>query len=240
MKKILMLVISLLFAPLIALAVGGSDTNSVNSPNSVNSANSVNQVNPTNTIEDPSLVAASYQQGEDADPAPPIVTKPPVVKVPDQAAETAKTDSNFSKEITGLSQLVDDLQNNQSELQQRLGNLQQQINKQQYLLAGLASFMVILFVLTLIAYRKKSLKTVRAATLNPPEAIKPKEEENDTQCEYDFMGSSEAIPAKLDLARAYIAMEDYVAARETLAEIIGDGNSEEHRQEAKVLLAKIN
>ncbi len=178
MKKILMLVISLLFAPLIALAVGGSDTNSVNSPNSVNSANSVNQVNPTNTIEDPSLVAASYQQGEDADPAPPIVTKPPVVKVPDQAAETAKTDSNFSKEITGLSQLVDDLQNNQSELQQRLGNLQQQINKQQYLLAGLASFMVILFVLTLIAYRKNLLRPCELPRLIHLRQLNPRKKKN--------------------------------------------------------------
>ncbi len=231
MKKILILVVSLLFAPLVALAVDGSDASSANPSNSVNTAN---------TTEDPSLVAASYQQGEDADPAPPIVSKPSVAKVPVQAADTAKIDNDLSKAIIDLSQLIDDLQNNQSELQQRLGDVQQQINKQQYLLAGLASFMVILFVLALLAYRRKSFKNLPVAIPNTPGATKPKEEESDTQCEYDFMGSSEAIPAKLDLARAYIAMEDYVAARETLAEIIGDGNSEEHRQEARVLLAKIN
>ena len=53
------------------------------------------------------------------------------------------------------------------------------------------------------------------------------------------MGSSEGIPAKLDLARAYIAMEDFASARETLIEILNEGN-EEHRLEAKSLLNKIN
>ena len=53
--------------------------------------------------------------------------------------------------------------------------------------------------------------------------------------EYDFMGSSEGIPAKLDLARAYIAMEDFTAARETLAEILGEG-SEEHQSGSQVFI----
>jgi len=61
---------------------------------------------------------------------------------------------------------------------------------------------------------------------------------DDTASEYDFMGSSEAIPAKLDLARAYIAMEDYVAAKRTLKEIAAEGNAQQ-QQEAKDLLESI-
>lgn len=54
--------------------------------------------------------------------------------------------------------------------------------------------------------------------------------------EYDFLGSEEGIPAKLDLARAYFAMEDRAAAIEVLEDVIAKG-SEEQQKEAKELLA---
>lgn len=53
--------------------------------------------------------------------------------------------------------------------------------------------------------------------------------------EYDFMGTNEAIPAKLDLARAYIAMEDYAAANTVLEEVMQKGEASQ-RQEAQELL----
>lgn len=62
--------------------------------------------------------------------------------------------------------------------------------------------------------------------------------ENDTKDEYDFMNSEEAIPAKLDLARAYMAMEDYKSAHKVLVQVTNNGNDEQ-RAEAKEMLEKI-
>ncbi len=58
---------------------------------------------------------------------------------------------------------------------------------------------------------------------------------DDTQGEYDYMGSEESIPAKLNLARAYIKMEDYEQAETLLREVIKKG-SKQQQQEAQVLL----
>jgi FimV-like protein len=64
------------------------------------------------------------------------------------------------------------------------------------------------------------------------------DDDADTEKEYDFMNSQEAIPAKLDLARAYIAMEDFGAAKQVLKEVLQQGNSREQLQ-AKQLLGGI-
>ncbi len=57
----------------------------------------------------------------------------------------------------------------------------------------------------------------------------------DTKDEYDFMGSKEAIPAKLDLARAYLAMEDYVSAQKVLVQITRTGDAEQKKEAQKML-----
>lgn len=73
-------------------------------------------------------------------------------------------------------------------------------------------------------------------------AIKPEQpkiqEKEKTEEEYDFMSSQEAIPAKLDLARAYIDMEDIPSAKSVLDEVIAKGNEAEVK-EAKKILRKI-
>ncbi|WP_267256664.1 FimV/HubP family polar landmark protein [Coxiella endosymbiont of Ornithodoros maritimus] len=56
--------------------------------------------------------------------------------------------------------------------------------------------------------------------------------------EYDYMGSAESIPAKINLARTYIAMEDPVSARKVLKQVSKQGN-EEQRQEADELLKSL-
>jgi FimV-like protein len=63
-------------------------------------------------------------------------------------------------------------------------------------------------------------------------------DEDDTKNEYDFMGSSEGIPAQLDLARAYIAMENYKDARKVLAQVMTKGDANQ-QQQAKALLMEI-
>lgn len=45
--------------------------------------------------------------------------------------------------------------------------------------------------------------------------------------EYDFMGSKEGMSAKLDLARAYLAMEDFHAAETVLNEVKEQGNTKQ-------------
>ncbi|OGT44838.1 MAG: hypothetical protein A3E82_06135 [Gammaproteobacteria bacterium RIFCSPHIGHO2_12_FULL_38_11] len=57
--------------------------------------------------------------------------------------------------------------------------------------------------------------------------------------EYDFMGTDEAIPAKLDLARSYIAMGNHTDAKMELKIVIQKGN-EEQKMIAEALMHKIN
>jgi len=47
--------------------------------------------------------------------------------------------------------------------------------------------------------------------------------------EYDFLGSPEGVSAKLDLARAYFAMQDFVQMRAILQEVLKIGDTEQRR-----------
>ncbi|EKD76769.1 MAG: putative exported membrane-associated protein [uncultured bacterium] len=63
--------------------------------------------------------------------------------------------------------------------------------------------------------------------------------EDDTKNEFDFMSTAEAIPAKLDLARSYMVMNDHDQAREIIKTIMEKCNNEQ-RNEALTLLQKMN
>jgi len=62
---------------------------------------------------------------------------------------------------------------------------------------------------------------------------------DDTEGEYDYMGSAESMPVKLNLAHAYIKMENFAGAKEVLQEVIQKG-TEEQKAAAKELLKKCN
>lgn len=62
-------------------------------------------------------------------------------------------------------------------------------------------------------------------------------EMDDTEGEYDYMGSAESMPAKLNLAHAYIKMENFSAAKEVLQEVVQKGR-EEQKVAAQELLKK--
>ncbi len=64
--------------------------------------------------------------------------------------------------------------------------------------------------------------------------------DDDTKTEYDFMSSDEAIPAKLDLARAYIAMNDEEQARMVLTAVIEKGNQEQRTEALSLIQAMLN
>ncbi|MDF1759564.1 MAG: hypothetical protein P1U40_03405 [Coxiellaceae bacterium] len=92
--------------------------------------------------------------------------------------------------------------------------------------AGLGASVALLLMLIWFAWPK-----------NKPKA-KPVRATSDSQSEYDFMATSEAIPAKLDLARAYLAMEDFDSAKGVCAEVFRKGD-EQQKQQAQTILAEI-
>ena len=55
--------------------------------------------------------------------------------------------------------------------------------------------------------------------------------------EYDFLNTSDAIPTKLDLARAYIAMDNAKAARLVLQEVIAQGNAKQQQIARKLCVS---
>jgi FimV-like protein len=100
-----------------------------------------------------------------------------------------------------------------------------------YLLYAVLAALVVIILLLLPWNRRHTPRLV-------PANVPPSNEGNEG--EYDFMGTHEAIPAKLDLARAYTAMEDYEAAKQVLTEIQKDGNPEQRSQAGKILESIIN
>ena len=78
-------------------------------------------------------------------------------------------------------------------------------------------------------------------TIWPTRKKKKKQSDNkdaavdDTKDEYDYMGSVESIPAKLNLVRTYMAMEDYHAARKVLADILLSGDHQQKQEASEIL-----
>lgn len=93
-----------------------------------------------------------------------------------------------------------------------------------YLIYGAGS-LIILLILALL-FLKKGKKVTSQADSKPLEG------------DYDYMNSEQAIPAKLDLARSYLVMEDYASARKVLQEILLLG-TEDQRQTAESMLEEI-
>ena len=82
---------------------------------------------------------------------------------------------------------------------------------------------------------RSRIKMVPVSTVPSAPASKAPEV---SEAEYDFMSTSQAIPAKLDLARSYIAMNDLEQARTILKTVIEKGNDLQ-RTEAGQLLQKL-
>jgi FimV-like protein len=147
-----------------------------------------------------------------------------------QLKQVNETTTTLSQTVDDMNAQISSLKNELAQVQSQNGRFQQQINRIIYAMLGLTVLWVLTVVLALVRGRRQSVPAVI------PKKNEPKN--NAPQSEYDFMSSSEGIPAKLDLARAYIAMEDYILAKETLVEILNETN-EEYHPEAKSLLNKI-
>ena len=239
--KVIMLM-TLLSAPLVA--VGADNKEPANDQPAVSAVNQQQDVNDSDDVMPATTPKAAEPASATALPkettASAVATTvsesptPLPLKSAEESGLTEKKLEMFSQKIISLSDEI-------IQLKQQADQFRQQISQLQYTVYGLAALVVLLALLSMARRPKKTAKnkTAAASAKQTPDTGKTIKIEDDTAGEYDFMGSSEGIPAKLDLARAYIAMEDFTAARETLAEILGEG-SEEHRQEARSLLKKIN
>ena len=84
----------------------------------------------------------------------------------------------------------------------------------------IGAFIVLIMLIILVVSRSKKTTPVTQTT---------------QESEYDFMGSEESIPAKLDLAQTYIDMSDKKAANKVLEEVMQKGTDEQKNEAAKLL-----
>jgi FimV-like protein len=68
----------------------------------------------------------------------------------------------------------------------------------------------------------------------PLPQIKPQQSDE----EYDFMASQEAVPARFNLAEAYMQMREYAQAKRVLEGILHQGDPDQ-RQKASALLSQL-
>lgn len=176
------------------------------------------------------------------------LNEPPVPQVaadPIQTQLGALTDrmNNFINEYNSLedkSRLRLDLLENENaalksqvrELDKRIANLaelQTQYSNKNILLIALG-FAGLLIWLAVLTFRRRD----KAEVFNHNEPyIAP--EESDIEDEYDYLGSEEGIAAKLDLARAYIDMDDPDQAREALQDVLKSGDASQQAAARELL-----
>lgn len=109
-----------------------------------------------------------------------------------------------------------------------------------YILVFIGLALLLIIFLMMLFYdgnKKKSAKskTKQFEKKTPNLGSKPTSKHVDAEQEYDYLNSVEGIAAKLDLARAYIAMSDFKSARETLQQVIRQGNNEQKIQAYELL-----
>ncbi len=107
-----------------------------------------------------------------------------------------------------------------------------------------SGFFAILLIVLAWRFRPKAKQKTAEAVQTSNEApadlpeVKTDSADIEEQNEYDFINSHEAVPAKLDLARAYIAMGDHASAEKTLQEVLDKGN-EKQRGAAQRMIKEI-
>lgn len=114
---------------------------------------------------------------------------------------------------------------------------------QNYIIFGLAAlgFVLLLFVITwakFLTMRRELITARQTQSQSPHTTIDTSEDEEELEDEYDFINSKEGIPAKLDLARAYIDMDERDTAQEMLEDILRNGDKTQ-QQTAKHLMSHI-
>ena len=88
--------------------------------------------------------------------------------------------------------------------------------------------------------RREARQQPKSANLNAiiENEDKALDDDQETKAEYDFMATDEAIPAMLDLARSYLAMDNDAEAKAVLEKVLERGDKA-HQEEAQSLLDQI-
>lgn len=160
----------------------------------------------------------------------------------------AENDDIMHKQLVAMSGTVQEL-SSQIENQRTTLNTLIQTNTQehiawqqqleQYAMIGAVIGGCLLLLLALTWAKLLRNRQVQMVTENPSQdGASVSDDDKDLEDEYDFINSAEGIPAKLDLARAYIDMDDIESAKDVLKEVIDRGNSLQVQQ-AKQLLSHI-
>ncbi len=101
--------------------------------------------------------------------------------------------------------------------------------------ASAAAFLLILMMIWVLS--APHMQPLKVTSRYPHES---EDEEDDLSDEYDFMSSAESIPARLDLARAYMDMDDLESARDVLEKVLANCSESRFVQKAKVMLASLD
>jgi FimV-like protein len=146
----------------------------------------------------------------------------------DQAMSAALQTTN--QEVVQLQEAIARLQVNHLQSMPPAKSFLHSLNRQDLTVfiefGGAAAFLLVIGVLMgRLMIRRSPLPVVSRSADN-------------SNSEYDFMSTAEAIPAKLDLARSYMMMGDYDQAQMILRTVIEKG-SREHRDEAESILNKM-
>jgi len=134
-----------------------------------------------------------------------------------------------------INQLTGSLQVEQSALAQhgmmsgKVGSLLGRYSD--YVIYGCFVLLLMILMMMVLSMRRRRVVPVASRDASA-------QDDDDTKSEYDFMNTNEAIPAKLDLAHAYMAMEDYPAAKQELEHILKAG-TQEQKKLAQEMMAQV-
>ena len=104
------------------------------------------------------------------------------------------------------------------------------------LLSVLMMFLILMGCVERQTPTKKIAKVTKQPKAQPQPMPELKREAQDE--EYDFMGSQEAVPARFNLAEAYMQMREFQQAKRVLEGILDQGDSDQ-RQKASALLSQL-
>ena len=123
--------------------------------------------------------------------------------------------------VTALTQVLAD-QKPQATQQSALTHVEQDIGAIPfYIICGIFILLVVIIVILLLPKKKTTTEPAKV----------------DMKSDYDYLSTKEAIPAKLDLARSYIVMEDFEGAKKVLQEVLKEGDDQQKKL-AEELLAE--
>ncbi|MEE2770106.1 MAG: FimV/HubP family polar landmark protein [Pseudomonadota bacterium] len=101
------------------------------------------------------------------------------------------------------------------------------------IISGLVVFLVLAGCLERQPKQRKQMVPKKNKQSKLPEIKREHQDE-----EYDFMGSQEAVPARFNLAEAYMQMREFRQAKRVLEGILDQGDSDQ-RQKASALLSQL-